>query len=127
MSWLFWVSVIFCVYTYAIFPLLLHVFARRKALPDRVALDDYPSVSIVIAAHNEQANLETKLNSLQALDYPAGKLQLIFVSDGSTDATLAMLNSAKSSFEQMDVLSYSPAAGKPTALNKGVELSLIHI
>ncbi len=120
MIWVFLLAVMFCVYTYAIFPLWLHMRARGITTPSRAPLTDYPPVSIVIAAHNEEAHIPTKLDSLQALDYPQDKLEVIFVSDGSTDKSVALLSAAQSSFNCLVVQHYEPAAGKPTALNKGV-------
>ena len=123
MIWLFWIAILFCVYTYVIFPVWLHVRASSVAEPTRLAMTNYPSVSIIIAAHNEEANIDIKLNSLKLLDYPTDKLQIIFVSDGSTDATVALLNTAQETMSHLTVEHYAPAAGKPTALNKGVELA----
>lgn len=123
MIWLFWAAVLFCVYTYGIFPLWLHVRARAVAVSDSEIHGDYPDVSIVIAAHNEEANLDTKLKSLDALDYPADKLQVIFVSDGSTDSTVERLQHAASLRPNLHVEHYAPAAGKPTALNRGVAVA----
>ncbi len=121
MIWLFSIAVLFCVYTYAIFPLWLHVRARSVKNTVGEPLTDYPTVSIVIAAHNEQRNIDGKLASLRNLDYPVDKLQIIFVSDGSTDDTVQMLEHAQQSMSQLVLEHYSPAAGKPTALNRGVE------
>lgn len=121
MIWLFWIAVLFCVYTYALFPLMLHIRARKVVEPTRKPLNEYPSVSVIIAAHNEQANITNKLASLNALDYPKEKLQIVFVSDGSTDSTVEMLKAAQKTNSALHVEHYEPAAGKPTALNKGVE------
>ena len=123
MIWLFFIAAFFCVYTYAIFPLWLHFRARSVSLPARQNVSDYPSVSVIIAAHNEQANVASKLASLQALDYPEDKIELVFVSDGSNDDTLNLLNAAKANIGHLRVEHYMPAAGKPTALNKGVEIA----
>lgn len=121
MIWLFLTSVLFCVYTYAIFPISLHLRARSVIDTPRQALTDYPTVSVVIAAHNEEANIEKKLSSLKLLDYPTDKLQFVFVSDGSTDETVKKLTVAQKTMSNLHVEHYLPASGKPTALNKGVE------
>lgn len=120
MIWLFLLAVGFCVYTYAIFPICLHVLARRVSEPTPPELSSFPAVSIVIAAHNEQENLPAKLKSLQALDYPENKLQIVIVSDGSTDKSIEILNAAQSTLPHLHIVEYAPAAGKPTALNRGV-------
>ena len=138
MQSLFIFSVTFCVYTYAIYPLWLGVrvkyfgASRRivaarasqssvKATNDKnstVTVDSVPSVSIVIAAHNEERHLPTKLASLAAIDYPSDKLQVVIISDGSTDATPELLRQSV-----VDYRHYEPAKGKPTALNTGVAIA----
>jgi len=123
MIWLFWIAVLFCVYTYVFFPLWLAIRAHFRPTPVRKPLEEYPSVSVIIAAHNEEANIPVKLASLKALDYPIGKLELVFVSDGSTDQTVALLTDAQSTMDGLKVVHYAPAAGKPTALNKGVAVA----
>lgn len=136
-TWLFDISVLFCLYTYVGFPLILHVrarFARRGQAVlhesdaivsngktvDCDAVQPVRTVSIVIAVHNEATNLERKIKSLDALAYPTRHLQCVFVSDGSTDESTNILAQACATRSNWDLLEYSPAAGKPTALNTGV-------
>ncbi len=138
MQSLFLASVIFCVYTYAIYPFWLwfrvkylgvsrRIVAARAThespdSPDNkdtaVIADGTPKVSIVIAAHNEERHLPTKLASLASIDYPADKLQVVIISDGSTDATPELLRQSA-----VDYRHYEPAKGKPTALNTGVAIA----
>lgn len=125
---LFLLSVLFCCYTYAIFPLLLHwrarPYAREAAAKEGSAANVpdsgrvWPGVSVVIAAHNELQRLPIKMESLRALDYPADRLQIVVVSDGSTDGTAEYLEQ----LSDVDSDHYEPAAGKPTALNRAMEL-----
>lgn len=125
MTTVFIAAIGFCLYTYFVFPLILHWRAHRgqflaceNATP--ASLDRTESVSIVIAAHNEANNLPAKFDSLDKLVYPAQHLECVFVSDGSTDGTLALLESACSLRDNWRVEHYSPALGKPSALNVGV-------
>ena len=121
MTWLFLSAAGFCLYTYVIFPFILHLRAQRKSPHQPENPSQWPSCSIVIAAHNEAARLPEKLATLQALDYPEDRLQCVFVSDGSTDNTEQLLQVACADNDQWIVHSYTPAAGKPTALNVGVQ------
>ncbi len=123
MIWLFWIAVLFCIYTYALFPLWLAIRAHSVPKQIRRPLDEYPAVSVIIAVHNEEANIPAKLASLNALDYPSHKLEIVFVSDGSTDQTVALLTDAKRTMDSLQFTHYAPAAGKPTAINKGVEMA----
>ncbi|MDP9353205.1 MAG: glycosyltransferase [Chloroflexota bacterium] len=83
----FWVCNLAIVYTWAAYPILLKLlvrFAPRHPLKPTTA---WPSVSIVLVAHNEEDVIEDALRDLLALEYPEGKLELLVVSDGSTDRT----------------------------------------
>lgn len=131
MTLVFLASAIFCVYTYLVFPVMLHLRAKKIHLSgSRARLDGstppttwpnkLPLVSIVIAAHNEAENLPRKILSLEALDYPAHLLECIFVSDGSTDNTVNLLAEACDRHDLWQLHHYAQAAGKPTALNLGV-------
>lgn len=74
------------IYTYIGYPLL--VFLLSAVFPRPVRTDDFtPKVSVIIAAHNEEQNLASKIENTLALDYPQGKLEVIVASDCSTDRT----------------------------------------
>lgn len=85
----FWVLLLIASYSYFIYPLCLLFMRGVAARPYAAAecLQSWPSVSLIIAAHNEQQHIATKLDNALALDYPREKLELIVVSDGSDDGT----------------------------------------
>lgn len=120
MTIVFLLSVFFIVYTYALFPLLLH--AKARTLPELKADEpkSWPSVSIVIAAHNEAPNLPAKLASLESLDYPQELVEWVFVSDGSTDGTDTLLKDSFADHPRRIVEHLSESQGKCGALNHGV-------
>jgi cellulose synthase/poly-beta-1,6-N-acetylglucosamine synthase-like glycosyltransferase len=72
----------------------------------------------VLAAHNEEKNLPAKLLNLAALDYPADRLELIVISDGSTDDTNKIISSWQGSCRRAVVI--LEHRGKANALNCGV-------
>lgn len=79
-------SIAFILYTYAGYPLLLWVlsrFRRRGVRKETIS----PSVSLIIAVHNEEARIREKLENTLSLIYPKYSLQLIVASDCSTDRT----------------------------------------
>jgi poly-beta-1,6-N-acetyl-D-glucosamine synthase len=82
----FWVSAGLIVYTHAGYPLLLAGLARLRRRPLWRAAD-LPRVSLVIAAHDEREVIEERVTNALALDYPPDRLEVIVVSDGSTDGT----------------------------------------
>ena len=117
-EFIFWFSIVFVVYTYFGYPLLIWLFAQKHTpvlgVPENQ--HEWPTVAIIIPVHNEEKNVLNKLNNLRTLDYPQDKLEIIFVSDGSTDNTNQLLNE----ITNIELISYSNRQGKPTALNKAV-------
>ena len=111
----FWAASLFVAYTYVGYPLLVAVLARLcKRSPCSLLLDaDLPRVTVVMAAHNEAARLPEKIRNLRALDYPQDKLDILVVSDGSTDGSAESVRGMPG----VRVLSYPQRQGKAHALN----------
>ncbi len=109
------------VFHFAVYPMLVIALARlyrRHAVPRKESVDELPSVSLVIAAYNEEAVIDRKISNSLALDYPRERLQVIVVSDGSDDRTHAIA----SAYASRGVLAMHspPRRGKSAALNRGV-------
>ena len=51
------------------------------------AADNLPECTLVVAAYNEEAFIENKIANSLKLNYPEGKLKLVFITDGSSDKT----------------------------------------
>ncbi len=114
---IFLICTIFCIYTYLLYPLIIELIVRWKndIQIDVDKVTDWPNVSIIVAVHNEEKYIERKLQNIRQLAYP-GVLELVVVSDGSTDKTNAIIESQ----DDVAAYSYQPARGKPSALNLGV-------
>jgi cellulose synthase/poly-beta-1,6-N-acetylglucosamine synthase-like glycosyltransferase len=86
MDYFFWALVGILFYTYAGYPLLAFALGgiRKRAV---VKGPHEPTVTIIIAAHNEAAHIGGTIANKLDLDYPRAKLQIIVVSDGSIDGT----------------------------------------
>ena len=117
MNVLFWLSLAAVVYAYAGYPALLALLARVHKQPVQTAAIT-PTISIIIAAHNEATTLSAKLANVHALHYPVDRIQVIVASDGSTDETNAILRSH--SPRVTPVLIAHPK-GKANALNHAVQ------
>lgn len=88
----FWGAAGAIVYGYILFPII--VLARARLRPRPVAAADIePSVTIIVPAYNEAAAIGPKLDNLTALDYPPAAVEILVASDGSTDATAAVVRS----------------------------------
>jgi biofilm PGA synthesis N-glycosyltransferase PgaC len=112
----FVVSVVAILYVIGGYPLLLAWLASRQSRP--VLKDDViRDISIVIAAHNGEQFVDAKLRSVLALNYPREHMQIIFVSDGSTDRT----DETAQSFRDKGVEFYRiEKSGKAAAVNCGI-------
>jgi poly-beta-1,6-N-acetyl-D-glucosamine synthase len=117
MRFLFWSSFFLIFFAYAGYPLCLYFRARFWPQYARRA-SCFPTVTILLAAHNEQKYLPAKLLNLAQLDYPVDRLQVIVVSDGSTDETNQILADWQNSDRKAVIL--REHRGKATALNLGV-------
>src|ERR1700722_4470274 len=83
---IFWIAAAAVLYTYAGYPLAL--LALRLAIRRPVQRAPIqPFVTLIIPAYNEAGIIQRKLQNALELDYPAGKLEIIVASDGSSDAT----------------------------------------
>jgi len=112
------IAVICAAYVIGIYPLLLALWARIRPCPiQRKAYT--PTVSFVVATYNGASFLDGKLKSIFALDYPRDLLEVIVVSDGSTDNTREIIErySGRVKFIQL------VHAGKATALNHGMSVA----
>lgn len=113
---LFAASAALIVYVLAGYPLLLDWIARRKTRPIRKD-SLLRSVSILMAVRDGAPWIRRKLESLLAADYPREQLQILVISDGSTDAT----DSIASEFARAGVgLLRIAASGKPVAITRGL-------
>jgi glycosyltransferase involved in cell wall biosynthesis len=112
----FWFSAGVVAYTYVGFPALVLVRGALRPRP-HLRAPITPSVSVVIAARNEEATIAAKLHNLIGLDYPPELLEVIVASDGSEDATVAA--ALRQRDRRVRVLAL-PRAGKAGALNAGV-------
>ncbi|MBV9622709.1 MAG: glycosyltransferase [Acidobacteria bacterium] len=83
----FWFCILVPAYVFVGYPALLALGALFYRRSVRTASDYEPTVSILIAAYNEEANIERSIRSALNQDYPAEKLEVIVGSDGSTDRT----------------------------------------
>lgn len=74
------------IYTYAGYPISLFIFSILFPAK-KLKVEMLPTVGLLIAAYNEEDNIESKITNSLQLDYPKDRLEIIVVSDGSTDRT----------------------------------------
>ena len=113
---LFCTAVALAVYIILGYPLLLGILSRLRAKPV-VKTRQRKTVSIVIAVHNGERFIAEKLASILALDYPRNLMEILVISDGSTDRTDAIVGQFAPRGVQ---LLRMPRGGKCAALNAAI-------
>jgi cellulose synthase/poly-beta-1,6-N-acetylglucosamine synthase-like glycosyltransferase len=91
---LFWLAVAALVWTHAAYPAVAHVAARLRERPIRRDDAYLPTVAVIVAAYNEEPVIERRLENLRALAYPRERIEIVVTSDGSSDATDALVEAA---------------------------------
>jgi len=114
----FFVSMAFAFYTLAGYPLLLALMACFRTRP--VFKKSVPrTVTVLLPVRNGDHWLRGKLNSLLSLDYPSNLVDILVISDGSTDQTDAITEEFAST-GRVELVRI-PGGGKAAALNAGLE------
>lgn len=118
---IFWLSFFIIVYAYVGYPLLLAVLGswRTNKIEHEQSKNLEPSVSLIIPVYNEESVIDQKVRNTLELDYPETKLEIIVVSDGSTDNTHAIVQQCDSSSVRFFEL--PKRTGKAAALNLGLQ------
>jgi len=79
-----------------------------------------PRVAIVMPAFNEEAAIASSIRSLLALDYPADKLEVVVINDGSSDGTLAAITEVAERNPRVQVIDFPENLGKRAAMAAGI-------
>ena len=121
-EFLFWTASVLTVLPYIFYPALLWVGValKRKTSPTP-APEEWPSVTVVVSAHNEEAVIENKIRTTLALDYPADRLAIVIVSDASTDETNAIVNRLAHEDARVRLVEIVEHRGKTAGLNIAME------
>ena len=114
---IFWLAVFLLFYVYAGYPLLLALIGLlvRGKRPER---GYYPKVSVLIAAYNEEAAIAEKIKQTLALEYPKDSLEVLVLSDCSTDQTDEIVKSYPDS--RVRLVRMAERRGKTSAQNFGI-------
>ncbi len=117
---LMWVVYAVSLY-FSVFLLLIYL-DKKKVLDEETSmlqLNREPFVSIFVPAYNEEATIEKTLQSIEALNYPVEKLEVIVINDGSTDGTLHTIQTFTRGKPQFRVLTQENK-GKAASLNRAL-------
>jgi biofilm PGA synthesis N-glycosyltransferase PgaC len=116
-----WPVAIFAVGGIAVLPGMMNAFLVTGLLldrrPPRKPLVDYPAISILVAAYNEESSIADTLRSIDQQQYP-GEFEVLVIDDGSRDATAAIV--AANPYPWLRLLRQPRNMGKAAALNRGL-------
>ncbi len=116
-QFVFWSCAAILFYVYVGYPLLLALigaFVHRE----KPELGYEPTLSVLIAAYNEEANIGRKIEQTLALEYPAGKIEILVLSDGSSDRTDEIVRNYPD--PRVRLVRIAERHGKTHAQNEGV-------
>jgi cellulose synthase/poly-beta-1,6-N-acetylglucosamine synthase-like glycosyltransferase len=119
---IFWLGLAVTAYAYVGFPLLIGVLARRGAPPHpRSDNQADQTVTIIVPAYNEEKNIGAKIENVLASDYPREHLDVLVVSDASTDRTNAIVE--RFSGDGVRLIVQPARCGKTAGLNRALTLA----
>ena len=104
-------------YCFVVYPIVIRLLAAR--FPEPMILDEsyQPTVSIILAVHNEERVLERCLQSLLRLDYPKDNIELLIGSDGSIDRTNEIVRQFSAQYPFIRPFFFTQQRGKMPVLN----------
>ncbi len=116
---IFWVSVGLLIYTQLGYPLVLLVLARVMPMrPTQAPRREVETISLIVAAHNEETVIGAKVANALALEWPRDRLEIVVCADGCVDGTVAVASGAGA-----DRVLDLARCGKIPALDAGVGAS----
>lgn len=117
---IFWVSIFLIIYTFVGYGFVLFILVKIKRLFKKpfVFTDEapLPTVTLMVAAYNEEDIIEDKIENTLLLSYPKDKIQLIFITDGSSDGTASKIKGVS----EILLLHEDIRAGKMAAIKRAI-------
>lgn len=114
---LFWIFILLIVYTYAGYPLLIWLFSRMMPA-SKATSGGLPSVTLLIAAYNEEKVIAQKIENSLQLTYPRNRLQILVMDDGSEDRTQEIIKGYAD--RGVELAFNPPRRGKMAAINRAI-------
>jgi biofilm PGA synthesis N-glycosyltransferase PgaC len=113
------ICIFFIIYPYGIYPLILKLLPKYKGESQGHSQDKY-LVTLFIAAYNEEKVIKEKLENSLKLRTDGHPLEIVVGSDGSTDATNAIVQAYAQKYPNIKLLNFCDRAGKVNVINRGL-------
>lgn len=121
MQIIFWISLFIIIYTYVGYGIVLffiikflRLFRKKQVLDPNY---DLPTVTLIVAAYNEEYCIEEKITNTLALEYPSSKVNFIFITDGSTDRTSDII----ATYPSIKLMHKPERSGKIVAVHRAMQ------
>lgn len=111
------------VYPYLIYPLILWILSKRRTKQQKNIKDigsKKYSVTLLIAAYNEETVIKEKLDNALKLDLMGNNFEIVVGSDGSTDKTNEIVKAYSQKYPLIKLINYTDRAGKVNVINKSI-------
>ena len=118
----FWISLFLVFYTFFGYGILLYILVKlRVAIKGKRKIPDnggnWPTVTLIVAAYNEQDYIIDKIKNTLELNYPKDKINFIFVTDGSNDKTPDLI----ATYPQIKLMHRPERSGKIAAVHRAMK------
>jgi cellulose synthase/poly-beta-1,6-N-acetylglucosamine synthase-like glycosyltransferase len=115
----FWFPLFLLFHSYVVFPVMLHLLARRKDDSEIIynQNDLLPFVSVILSVYNEEQIIEQRIRNIYASNYPIEKFEVLVGSDGSNDRTNIILQQLQNEFSSLRTFLFNQRKGKGNVLN----------
>ena len=107
---LFWVFFALALHPYITYPFVIMILSSLRPRPAQQARQK-PLVTVVIPAYNEENDIERRVRNLLEMDWPADRLEVIVVSDGSEDRTNEIVRALATSDPRVHLLDIPRGGG----------------
>lgn len=116
-----WLGIGLIIHSYVIYPKMVQYFARFRKTNEITYTDDFPQITIIIPAHNEEKVIRQKLETILQTNFAFDRIQLLVGADNCQDETCEIIRTYESKFLDMKLIEFQERQGKINVVNKLVQ------
>jgi cellulose synthase/poly-beta-1,6-N-acetylglucosamine synthase-like glycosyltransferase len=125
LHYIYWISLFLLVYPYLVYPFLLKILTRFFNANRNLSKmsGEWPAVTFITSAYNEEQVIERKLRNALEMDYPRDLLEIMVISDASSDRTDQIVRELGIEYPQIHLVRQEQRRGKTSGLNQGIQVA----